>query len=214
MKKTNAWNIRILVAMMAMLCCFAFGGGKAQASTKSNMDNLIRYFNKGQYKKVKKYNKKLPKYANEACVKKMSKKMKAAYRKALKKDYKAYKSKYYSLNDVDNDKKAELIVHHYKGNHDAWVVYDYQGSKLVKLGAFDAHWSYLCSYPGHNGVLLVWGHAGTEIQQVTFANGTAQLNNLAGFVSYEKLDLQMDGIRNALRFYKSQSGKAVEGPLK
>ena len=45
-------------------------------SQKSNMEQFLKYCKEGNFKVAKKYAKKLPKYANEKCVKKMSKKKK------------------------------------------------------------------------------------------------------------------------------------------
>ena len=66
----------MLAAMLMMMSCFTLVGIKSHASTKSNMNKMVNNFCKGKYRKARKYNNKLPRYASESCVNKMSEKMK------------------------------------------------------------------------------------------------------------------------------------------
>ena len=139
---------------------------QAYASTKSDAANVLKYYKKGQISKAKKYNKRLATKASKASIKKLSKKAKTAYRKTVQR----YKLDNYSdslwgyyLADLDGDKKAELLVKH--GSCEADVrttVYKYTNGKAKKVGEFySGHTSYY-AYPGHSGIISVWGHMGGE----------------------------------------------------
>ena len=159
--------------MMLLFVGFLFGGSlTAQAATEKsdgkNMKKVLTNYKKGKYKTANKYAKKLNAYAKEACVKKMSKGMKKAYKKVVKKyplEYssgEAYLWGYY-LTDIDNDKKTDLIVQIGTCEADARAyVYQYKKGKAVKVANLaGGHVAYY-AYPRHNGIVLQWAHMGYE----------------------------------------------------
>lgn len=173
----------VLVLTMSFLFCASFSVQAAsERSDGKNMERVLKYYKQGKYSKAKKYNRKLSKNAKEACVKKMSSKMKKAYRKIVKKwpvenDWYSdedYLWGYY-LTDIDNDKKAELLVEIGTCEADVRVlVYKYKGGKAVRIGKFYTGHSALYAYPNHKGIVLGWGHMGVEsFSVVTIKNKKA-----------------------------------------
>lgn len=75
-------SIRILAAVVAVILFFnglANNVNVFAASVSSdtkNIEKVLKYYKKGQYKKAQKYNKKLSKIVKEKCVKKMPAKIK------------------------------------------------------------------------------------------------------------------------------------------
>lgn len=116
--------------------------------------------------------KKLPKKASEKCVKKMSKSMKKAYLKQVKKyktfskadtlEGEAYIWGYY-LTDITNNGKAELIIQHGTCEADVkYTVYKYSKGKAVKICSAYMGYSALYAYPNHKGIIATSGHMGSE----------------------------------------------------
>lgn len=157
-----------------------------QASAKSNADKMLSYYKKGSIKKAKQYNSKLSKKASKASIKKLSKKQKAAYRKVVKKYRLGYSSKPYLwgyyLVDMDGDKKAELLVRY--GTCEADVrtaVYKYKGGKAKKVRQIASGHTAYYAYPGHAGVISVWGHMGYEsVSTVVLKNGKLKSKSYGG----------------------------------
>ena len=127
----------VLILAVSLLCNFSLSVQAATAkSDGQNMEKLLKYYGKNKISKAKKYNKKLNAYAKEACVKKMSSKMKKAYKKIVKKwpvdapTGTDYLWGYY-LTDIDNDKKADLLVQVGTCEADARThVYKYKNGKV------------------------------------------------------------------------------------
>lgn len=159
----------------------------AQASVKSDADNMLKYYKKGNISKAKQYNKKLPKNASKTCIKKLSKNAKNAYKKTVKKYKinaplgKEYLWGYY-LVDMDGDKKAELLVQH--GTCEADVrttIYTYKSGKVKKITeTYSGHEGYY-AYPGHAGVICVFGHMGYEnVATMVIKKGKAVVKSYGG----------------------------------
>lgn len=137
------------------------------ASAGSNMEKVLYYYKKGNYKKANTYNKKLSKYAEESCVKKMSSKMKKAYKKILK-GYrlngsgKCLSALYFS--DIDNDKKAEMLALYGTSYQDTVLrVYKYTKGTAKKVGQIGIGRSdTFLAYPDHKGILQVGAYHGGE----------------------------------------------------
>ena len=235
MKKTinKKYSIKILAAMLLLLCSFTIGGVASRASVKSDMDNMVKYFRKGKYTKSRQYNNKLPQYASESCVNKIPQKLKNAYRGKIKNLYQKYgKNIYYMrgyssdrgmsyyLTDLDNDKQAELIIRYYpKKDSDGWPtfeVYDYKGGKVVKLGNIvDDGFSKPVSYPGHKGLLFPFERKGIALDLYTFKNGKAKRKCLKNATyDYSITDQLPNYIRNSLVEYNIYGAASMDGPLK
>ena len=214
--KCKMWTIKMLAAMLMMMSCFTLVGIKSHASTKSNMNKMVNNFCKGKYRKARKYNNKLPRYASESCVNKMSEKMKKAYRKAVKRKSSKYGNVTYYLTDMDNDKKAELIINYYHGRDGLYIVYDYKGGRAVKLGSMlNDGFDKPVSYPGHKGLLMSFERKGIALYLYTFKNGKAKSKCLHDATYNYKITSQLPNyIRNELKAYRANSWNGIKGPLK
>lgn len=162
-----------LLLVCGLLLSSLFIAPKASAaSDKEIMEQALENYRQGNFAEVNRYGDMLSAKAHEKCVKNMSKKMKKAYRKVVKRYMKKYPYRIgirdgmfmqgYYLTDIDNDKKAELIIRVDAGVSIGWRVYDYKDGKAVKIGsdwvqAQDSH-----TYPGHKGVVCLWGRQGAE----------------------------------------------------
>lgn len=182
-------SIRILAAVVAVILFFnglANNVNVFAASVSSdtkNIEKVLKYYKKGQYKKAQKYNKKLSKIVKEKCVKKMPAKIKKAYRKIVK-SYntdnslgKKYISGYY-LTDIDNDSVAELIVRAGSSEADArFYVYDWKKGKIKKIGSVEALHSEVYAYIGHKGFIIYGGAQQAEwMKTVIVKNGKLKVN--------------------------------------
>lgn len=182
-------SIRILAAVVAVILFFnglANNVNVFAASVSSdtkNIEKVLKYYKKGQYKKAQKYNKKLSKIVKEKCVKKMPAKIKKAYRKIVK-SYntdnslgKKYISGYY-LTDIDNDSVAELIVRAGSSEADArFYVYDWKKGKIKKIGSVEALHSAVYAYIGHKGFIIYGGAQQAEwMKTVIVKNGKLKVN--------------------------------------
>lgn len=129
------------------MCCplFSTTVKPVAASEKSdgyNMSQVLKYYGQKKYKKAQRYNKKLSKYAEEPCVRSMTRGMKKEYLKIVKrhnKDAKEpaidYHVMAYYLTDIDNNGNAELIVQAGETMADArFHIYRYEYGHAKKLG--------------------------------------------------------------------------------
>ena len=162
----------ILLKMLFMIvfigALFMMPMNVAQASTKTDADNMLKYYKKGNITQAKKYNKRLPRNASKTSIKKLSKNAKKAYTKVVKK-YKlgiSFGQDYlwgYYLVDMDGDNIAELLVQHGTCEADAkTAVYTYKKGKIKKIREFYSGHEVYYAYPGHAGIICVWGHMDYE----------------------------------------------------
>ena len=169
-------SIRILAAVVAVILFFnglANNVNVFAASVSSdtkNIEKVLKYYKKGQYKKAQKYNKKLSKIVKEKCVKKMPAKIKKAYRKIVK----SYNT------DIDNDSVAELIVRAGSSEAEArFYVYDWKKGKIKKIGSVEALHSEVYAYIGHKGFIIYGGLQQSEwIKTVTIKNGKLKVKKV------------------------------------
>ena len=177
-------SIRVLAAVVAVILFFDGLANNVNVSAASvssdtkNIEKVLKYYKKGQYKKAQKYNKKLSKIVKEKCVKKMPARIKKAYRKIVK-SYNTDSSlgkKYiigYYLTDIDNDNVAELIVK--AGASEAsykFYVYDW-------IGSVEAFHSEVYAYIGHKGFIIYGGLQQSEwIKTVTIKNGKLKVKKV------------------------------------
>lgn len=171
MKKT----LKVFIAAVLTATLMAPTAGMAYASTKTDAEKVLKYYKQGNIKKAKQYNKKLPKKASTASIKRLSSKAKSSFLKVVK-SYNLNTSIYskkpyiwgYYLVDMDGDKKAELLVQY--GTCEADVrtaVYKYKNGKAKRVArTFSGHTAYY-AYPGHSGVIAYWAHMGNESISVT-----------------------------------------------
>lgn len=161
--------LSVLVAFVMVVTAFTTQAGQfddgematVSAAEKSSMTKILSLYKNKKYSKVKKMCKKLPENASEECVKNMSKKMKKAYLKKVKK-YKKYSQAEteehilgYYLTDVTNNGKAELIIRH--GFDDiatsSCTIYKYVKGKVKMIGTVPTSHTALYAYPNHAGVI-------------------------------------------------------------
>lgn len=218
MSRKKRWFIKkLIVWLMAVMVCTSFigfgaeetyGAVKTQASDGKNMTKTLKYFGEGKYKQAKKYNRKMNAVAKEPCIKKMSAKQKAAFKKTVRKWNKKQTSDGYSylldyyLTDINNDKKADLLI--LKGTCSAdtkLLVYMYKRGKAKKVGTTWAGNASFYAYPNHNGIVMHYAHMGWEsIYKISLKKGklktkeigSREANNyfnlrcdLKGFVTYD-----------------------------
>ena len=159
----NKLRVVGMLLTFAVLAAIPAKGVQA-ANNGKQMEKAITSYKAGKYKAAKKYSKKLPVKANEACVKKMPKAMKKAYKKVVK-SYKisgdvhmsAYMWGYY-LTDIDNDKKAELLVQYGSCEADVRLrVYKYENGAANMIGQVGCAHSGFFAYPGNCGTECTYG---------------------------------------------------------
>lgn len=147
----------------------------SNASTRSDADKMLKYYQQKNIPLAKKYCKKLPKKA-EPNFKQLSEKEKRAYKKIVRK----YKNKYenpsysgfewhyyfhgYYLADIDGDNKAELLINHGPDPHDSKLtVYQYRKGKAEKTAEIPTSgYTTYYAYPGHAKVIERIGIQGHE----------------------------------------------------
>lgn len=163
----------------------SYAGAASAKSDGKNMKKVLKYYGQKKYSLAQKYNKKLSATAKEPCVSKMSAKMKKAYYKAVKQystdssSGKPYIWGYY-LTDIDNDKKADLIVKAGSCEGDCmFYVYQYKKGKARKIGLADAVHAEVYAYPNHNGVLIYGGVTQYEwISMLTVKKGKLKVKSI------------------------------------
>lgn len=138
----------------------------AEASAKSDANKMLSAYKAGKYSEAIRYGKKLPKNQSKTCIKKLSKKAKAAYKKKVKSYPLGFSGDYlwgYYLVDLTGDKKAELMIQHGTCEADARTeIYTFKGGKLKKLAEVASGHTMYYDYPGHTGVIVFWCHMGYE----------------------------------------------------
>ena len=196
MKRTIV--LALAVFLMASLMAGSAFAEPAHALTQAGqgqvMTKVVKNFKAGHYKKAAKLAKKLPTYASEPCVKKMTKRMKAAYRKVVKSykldpvsidatpPQKGWLQDYF-LTDVNNDRKADLIIKTGSCEADYFFtayIYSAKKNKAVKYGRVSAGHAVLLAYPKHRGVVLARMHQGYASYCLAFTKKGNRVRDLGG----------------------------------
>ena len=178
MKKVKKMIVLILSVSLLLSGSKTIICAASEKSDGENMEKVLKYYKTKQFEKAIQYSKKLSKTAREACVSDMSAEMKKAYLKIVKK-YKADSSDdaeylwdyYYS--DVDNDKKADLLLKYGSCEGDVKLyVYQYKAGKAKKIGSVEAFHTSYYAYPNHKGVIGYGGMMGKEwVRLITIKDG-------------------------------------------
>lgn len=157
--------ICIVLSLVLILSICSFKDETVDASQRSNMKKVLKYYKAKKYKKANKYAKKLPKYAKERCVKNMPKKMKRAYNSKFNKLGKKASEQYFT--DVNNDKKADMLVKYGTCEADYTTrLYMYKKGKVVyKAKTGGGHCAYF-AYPNHKGFIVMFAHMASEALSV------------------------------------------------
>lgn len=155
---------RAISLMMCMTIIFSMSvinNETTSASQRSNMKKVLKYFKAKKYKKAKKYAKKLPKYANEKCVKKIPSKMKKAYNAKFNKLGNKAEASFFT--DVNNDKKADMLVLYGTCEADLQIrLYTFYNGKVVYKAKTGGGHSAYNAYPNHKGFIRHYAHMGYE----------------------------------------------------
>lgn len=171
---------KVFAVIVALTLFISNYGNVEAASDGTNMTKVLQYYAQKKYKKASKYSKKLNKTAKETCTSAMSSKMKKSYLKIVKKypdfDSKTEGGKYiwdYYITDIDNDKKADLLVYYGSCEADVkLILYQYNRGKAVKVASAYCGHSSFHAYPNHKGVVMYEAHMGGEaIYVITLTNG-------------------------------------------
>jgi len=153
--------IFLSLCMLMVISIINISNEKVAASQKSNMKKVLKYYKAKKYKKAKKYAKKLPRYANEKCVRNISKKMKRAYNAKFNKLGKKAEASFFT--DVNNDKKADMLVLYGTCEADYTIrLYMYKNGKVVYKAKTGGGHSTFKAYPNHKGFIRHYGHMGYE----------------------------------------------------
>ena len=155
---------KIMCLVLCVVMCvsiFNINNEDVTASQKSNMKKVLKYYKAKKYKKSRKYAKKLPRYANEKCVRNISKKMKRAYNAKFNKLGKKAEASFFT--DVNNDKKADMLVLYGTCEADYTIrLYMYKNGKVVYKAKTGGGHSTFKAYPNHKGFIRHYGHMGYE----------------------------------------------------
>lgn len=186
MKKIRISAIILVFTLLLSLTAEAY---PVQAAKEDKCQKILYMYKNKQYAKVKKMCKKLPKNANEKCVKNMPKKMKQAYLKKASSyrdsDQGLSGQNYmwgYYLTDINNDNKAELLIEYGSCEADVrLIIYYYKNGKAKKVGTtYAGHCTYF-AYPNRNGMIEALQHMGGEnIRLVTLKNSNLKFKKIGG----------------------------------
>lgn len=191
----------VLVFTWMIVMSFAFLSTQpvwaaSEKSDAKNMELTLKYISRKNLNKARKYNQKLSTTASEKCNLKMSKKMKKAYLKIVKRyPVKGFGERTvlrdYYLTDIDNDKKTDLlIVIGSCESNSRLVVYRYKQGKAVKAGSIDAcHTSYR-AYPNHKGVVEVFGMHGRMTISILTLKKNKLIRKELGSMEFDDLGLK------------------------
>lgn len=194
-----------IILCLSLVVCSHVNAIECYASKDgANMSKVLKYYGAKNYNKAQVYAKKLPKTANESCVKKMSSKMKKAYRKVVASQHTFRepdaKNRYlwdFYLTDIDNDNKADLILYYGSCEADVEIiVYQYKSGKAKKVATCPAGHMAFYAYPNAKGFVILQAHMGTEAIYLATLNG-------------KKLKLKLIGSRNCV-----DGGLSLRGVLK
>lgn len=183
-------TIWLLMLMLIVGMCIT----TEAASKKETYKKAVKYIKARQYNKAQKNFDKLPDGANEACIKKMSSKMKKAYRNVVKKYAGNKASSFkptlwgYYLTDINKDKKPELILKYGTCEADVKaIVYSYSKGKAKKVGSFKCGHSSFYYYPLGNGFVMQESiQSYEEISIVKMVNGKLKSTILKKFAMTKK----------------------------
>ena len=174
MKKTICITLG-LVLIISLCSCKT---PSVNASQRSNMKKVLRYYKAKKYKKAKKYAKKLPKYAKEKCVTSIPNKMKKAYNTKFKKLGNKAETSFFT--DVNNDKKADMLVLYGTCEADLTIrLYMYKNGKVVYKAKTGGGHSVYNAYPNHKGFIRHYAHMGYEsLSVIKYKNGKLVEKNI------------------------------------
>lgn len=215
MRKRNKRWLGVCMAAIVAGGSFAAGSSmgsynciQVQASQESDMQDVLDLYEDGEYKAAASKAAQCPKKAEESCVSDMSKKMKQAYLKKVKKynNFSQYLKNFgsgeayiwnYYLTDFTGDGNAELLIKSGTCEADVCItVYKYSNGKAKKIGKF--YCGHTMLYVCQSGVLVANQYMNQEsIDKYFLSNGkvkkeTIGSRKVADGEKYLKLPYRLD----------------------
>lgn len=150
-------KLRLQLLMTIIICLVMSCTATAKSSPSDIFKSGLKKYQAKSYISAQQEFDRLPKKANEKCVKKMTAKMKSAYKKNVKSYGKNLKA--YFLTDIDKNGKAELIVEHGTCEADMRLsVYKFVSGKSKKICTTGCGHITLYQNPFGNGFYLLSQH--------------------------------------------------------
>ncbi|MBQ6583083.1 MAG: serine/threonine protein kinase [Mogibacterium sp.] len=139
-----------------------------------NAENFLNAFRSGDYDGAASWGAMNPEYANEGCVLNMPSTMYDAY-VAVAKQYEEADgfTGECGFTDVDNDGVAEMLI--FTPAPEATmelIIYGYRSGSVVELGTSGIGHSGVYAYPDHDGIIIGWGHMGSQAYSVLHLDGS------------------------------------------
>lgn len=147
-----------------------------------NMEALLKAYGSGDYDTAFEINEKLPKYVSEMSVSEdEAEAYEELYYNMLDKEMADEYTLHY-ITDIDNDGKAEFLLQIGTCEADYRLdVYQYKDGKAQAVGEVGFGHSWICQYPDHNGLVIVWQHMGGEgISVLSLENGKLKSTEIGG----------------------------------
>ena len=130
-----------------------------------NTENFLTEFRNGNYSEAESWGSKNPEYVTEGVVMNMPSDISSAYISVIKQygtDADGFIGMY-GYTDIDEDGTAELIIFTPGPESDTKIkIFTYANGSVTELGEINGSHSSVYAYPGHNGMVVGWGHMGSE----------------------------------------------------
>lgn len=148
---------------------------KKKTTLKTSAKNMLSLYEKRKYSDAQRMAKKLPKKANESCIRRMSTKMKQRYSRVLSSYFKPNRLECqgYFLTDINKDKVPEMVVKFGSCEADMQIdVWTYKNNEEIYCGMLGAGHSGYYAYPDGNGMIQQYGQMGYEQLYKVYMSGT------------------------------------------
>lgn len=153
----------ILIMALIFTTIYTNSSSSAVSSDSANLTSMLNAYKKGNYKTAKKYAKKVKNTKYDASESKMTGVMTKAYANVLLNADKEYAQWGVYFADLDDDKKAEMILPYGTCLADMQgYVYKYKNGKAVYVDKFYCGNYSFINYPGHKGIIIHYTHMGYE----------------------------------------------------
>ena len=147
-----------------------------------NMEALLKAYGSGDYETAKEINKKLPKFVSEMSVsEEESEAYENLYDDMVGRDMASEYTVHY-ITDIDKDGKSEYLLQVGTCEADYMLeVHQYRDGKTNKVGEIGFGHSSISQYPDHNGIIIEWGHMGSEgLSILSIENGALKQTEVGG----------------------------------
>ncbi len=159
-------------------------GQAEQVNTEGiNTENFLIAFRNGDYDEAEVWASKNPEYADEGVVMSMPTDIYNAYEETAKQyanDPSGYNFiGYYGYTDIDNDGLPEMVLFTPGGEANKELkIFSYDAGSVKEIGSVYGGHTAVYAYPGHNGLIIGWGHMGSETFSVlSIENGEISMED-------------------------------------